>query len=96
MYEWKKSIRIGKLAWLIHIMAHILIFQKFTTNQMENGEEILDADYSKRVFTLSHSIAYRMRNVWTSEWIYVNNKSQKVDALLELALLDFFHSFRDT
>ncbi len=67
MYEWKKSIRIGKLAWLIHIMAHILIFQKFTTNQMENGEEILDADYSKRVFTLSHSIAYRMTNVWTSE-----------------------------
>lgn len=92
----KVNTIIGKLAWLIHIMAHILAFQKFTTNQMEGGEEILDAEYSKRVFTLSHSIAYRMTNVRNRGIYDLQEQAQKVDARLELALLDFFHSFRDT
>ena len=54
---------VGQLAWLVHVMAQVLAQQKFTANQIEAGEEILDAEYCKRVFTLSHSIGYRLSNV---------------------------------
>ena len=54
---------VGQLAWLVHVMAQVLAQQKFTASQIEVGEEILDAEYCKRVFTLSHSIGYRLSNV---------------------------------
>ena len=54
---------LGKLSWLIHIMAQVLIGQKFTTVQIEQEEELRDAEYSKRVFGLSHTIAYRTTSV---------------------------------
>ena len=77
-------------------MAQVLAQQKFTANQIEVGEEILDAEYCKRVFTLSHSIGYRLSNVVPSCPSHLQEQSQKVDARLELALLAFFRVFRDT
>lgn len=55
-----------KLAWLITIIAYIIKGEKFTSNQMEKQEEILDADLCKRVFALNHSIAYRSNGVCSS------------------------------
>ena len=44
-------------------MGQILIGQKFTTTQIEYEEELHDAEYCKRVFGLSHTIAYRTTSV---------------------------------
>lgn len=52
-----------KLAWLINLIGSILKGEKFTSSQMEKGEEILDAELCKRVFSLNHSISYRVNSV---------------------------------
>ena len=53
----------GKLAWMIHFITHILAGQRFSVAQVDQGEEVIDADLCKRVFNLSHSIWYRMNMV---------------------------------
>lgn len=58
-----RTLPLGKLSWLIHIMGQVLIGQKFTTVQIEQEEELRDAEYSKLVFGLSHSIVFRTMNV---------------------------------
>ena len=57
-----------KLAWLINIIAFILRGEKFTSTQMERDEELLDAELCKRVFSLNHSINYRMNGVLACAW----------------------------
>lgn len=55
-----------KLGWLINLIAYVVKGEKFSSNQMEKQEELLDAELSKRVFSLNHSINYRMNSVWFS------------------------------
>lgn len=60
-----------KLAWLINIIAFILRGEKFTSTQMERDEELLDAELCKRVFSLNHSINYRMNGVRVSSGCHI-------------------------
>lgn len=52
-----------RLAWLVNVIAATLTGLKFTSNQIEREEEGLDAELSKRVFALSHSLHYRLSGV---------------------------------
>lgn len=53
----------GKLAWMVHFITHMLAGERFSGAQIDQGEELIDADLCKRVFNLSHSIWYRMNMV---------------------------------
>ena len=52
-----------RLARIVNFVAYTLAGQKFTSNQIEREEESMDAELSKRVFSLSHSLHYRLNGV---------------------------------
>ena len=80
---------VGKLSWIIHIMAYVLMGQKFTSNQIEQEEELQDAEYCKRVFSLTHTIAYRMTSVRiSSSFTYNGNRTFSSSLTI---IIDYHH-----
>ena len=79
------AILEGQLTWLTYIIGSIVGGHSWSSSQVGNGEETLDASLSKRVLQLVQGIDYRLTN---------SNGSGKADSKLEVAMLYYFQNFR--
>ncbi|KAH9161707.1 hypothetical protein LEN26_001316 [Aphanomyces euteiches] len=74
-----------QLAWLIYIVGSIIGGHSYTSSQMNDGDELVDADLCQRVFRTMKIVEHRLIN---------SGGGQKCHVHLELALLHFFSYFR--
>jgi len=81
----RMTILEGQLTWLAYIIGAIIGGQSWSSAQMEEGEEIIDASLSRRVLQLAQGIDYRLSST---------NGLGKADPKLEIALLYYFQYFR--
>lgn len=79
------TILEGQLTWLTYIVGSIVGGHSWSSSQVGNGEETLDASLSKRVLQLSQVIDYRLTQ---------SNGAGKADSKLEVAMLYYFQNFR--
>lgn len=79
------AILEGQLTWLTYIIGSIVGGHSWSSSQVGNGEETLDASLSKRVLQLAQGIDYRLTN---------SNGVGKADPKLEVAMLYYFQNFR--
>jgi exportin-7 len=79
------TILEGQLTWLTYIVGSIVGGHSWSSSQVGNGEETLDASLSKRVLQLSQFIDYRLTQ---------SNGAGKADSKLEVAMLYYFQNFR--
>jgi exportin-7 len=79
------SVVEGQLTWLTYIVGAIIGGQSWSSAQMEDGEEIIDASLSRRVLQLAQGIDYRLSST---------NGLGKADPKLEISLLYYFQFFR--
>jgi exportin-7 len=75
----------GQLAWLIYIIGSIIGAQTYATSSTNDGDELVDADLSQRVFRAMQLTEGRLIN---------SGGSKKANLHFELALLYYFGSFR--
>lgn len=81
----RMSIVEGQLTWLTYIVGAIIGGQSWSSSQMEDGEEIIDASLSRRVLQLAQGVDYRLSST---------NGLGKADPKMEIALLYYFQYFR--
>jgi len=81
----RMSILEGQLTWLTYIVGAVIGGQNWSSSQMDEGEEIIDASISRRVLQLAQGIDYRLSST---------NGLGKADPKLEMALLYYFQFFR--
>jgi exportin-7 len=81
----RMSVVEGQLTWLTYIVGAIIGGQSWSSAQMEDGEEIIDASISRRVLQLAQGIDYRLSST---------NGLGKADPKLEISLLYYFQFFR--
>ncbi|KAF0719560.1 Aste57867_954 [Aphanomyces stellatus] len=74
-----------QLAWLIYIVGSIIGGHSYTSTQLNDGDEIVDADLCQRVFRTMKLVEHRLIN---------SGGGQKCHVHLELALLHYFSFFR--
>ncbi|RHY29255.1 hypothetical protein DYB32_005303 [Aphanomyces invadans] len=74
-----------QLAWLIYIVGSIIGGHSYTSTQLNDGDELVDADLCQRVFRTMKVVEHRLIN---------SGGSQKCHIHLELALLHYFSYFR--
>lgn len=79
------AILEGQLTWLTYIIGSIVGGHCWSSSQIGNGEETLDASLSKRVLQLAQGIDYRLTS---------SNGVGKADPKLEVAVLYYFQNFR--
>lgn len=79
------TILEGQLTWLTYIIGSIVGGHSWSSSQVGNGEETLDASLSKRVLQLAQVIDYRLTQ---------SNGVGKADSKLEVAMLYYFQNFR--
>ena len=85
--EQKLLILEGQLAWLVYIVGSVIGCHSYSSTQNEDGDELVDADLSKRVFRLMQMTEHRL---------IASGGQTKCDIHLELALLAYFQNFRRT
>lgn len=78
-HDAKRSAIERQLAWLAYVVASVVSGVSYSSLPSGEGEELLDANLSRRVFDLAQLVDYA---------------SARCDERLELALLHFFSNFR--
>ncbi|RHY92746.1 hypothetical protein DYB35_006862 [Aphanomyces astaci] len=74
-----------QLAWLIYIVGSVIGGHSYTSAQLNDGDELVDADLCQRVFRTMKVVEHRLIN---------SGGARKCHVHLELALLHFFSYFR--
>lgn len=75
----------GQLTWLTYIVGAIIGGHSWSSVNMGDGEETIDASLSRRALQLSQGVDYRLTS---------SNGVGRADTKLEVALLYYFQNFR--
>jgi exportin-7 len=75
----------GQLAWLVYIIGAVVGGHSWSTTHLDDGEEIIDASLSRRVFQLVQLVDFRCCQ---------SQGQMKSDSKLEQAFLFYFQNFR--
>ncbi len=81
----KIDILEGQLAWLVYIIGAVVGGHSWSATHMDDGEEVIDAGLSRRVYQLVQLVDFRCCQ---------SNGNMKSDSRLEMAFLYYFQHFR--
>ena len=81
----RMAIIEGQLTWLTHMVGAVVGGHSWSSAQMADGEETIDASLSRRALQLAQGMDFRLTS---------SNGAGRSDARLEQALLFYFQNFR--